>query len=63
MDLNYLHPESLTLDMIPNPDDADSWYVVHGSGEQCEEDRRAGSVAKNLTSLAKGLGEPWVKEG
>jgi hypothetical protein len=22
-----------------------------------------GSVAKNLTSLAKGLGEPWVRKG
>jgi transposase-like protein len=26
-------------------------------------DSAGGSVAKNLTSLARGLGEPWVKEG
>ena len=27
------------------------------------EEKLAGSVAKNLSSLAKGLGEPWVREG
>jgi hypothetical protein len=26
-------------------------------------DKKYGSVAKNLSSLAKGLGEPWVREG
>lgn len=38
VDLTELHPNSLEVLKGASPD---SWYVVHGDGDQCGEDQRA----------------------